>query len=709
MKLTIRDVISTVFRYSRALLVFWAVVLLSALIFYSQSQKLYESKAKILVSLGTEAQGKAEYLNEKNMQLLQREQQIHNEQQILESHEVALTVAKWILGEPTSIPIPAELGSGIKQARRFFSGEEPAPTLLAGLGRMLNGLFGGKEAPDEQRENTALALSVGLTVKPILDSDALDVTFRYRDPQVAQTVLKLLIAAYLDHHIAVFQSNAEATLLKAQLDHSLNNYHDRLGDLSKFMNDHRVYNDDSQVNSLIEQRARLGTALQEAQADNDVTTARLAALKPIEDSLHQLEHYSTTEVRNKQREALMAKLADAEVEERTLLTKHPLGSRAYEDQQAKMEELRRLVNQEPMQVVQETEQRKSKASEFVESEVISLTAMQQGYAAKVSRLRGDVQKLDYEIQNYATDLKGFDALKLDLNFAKQESEQMAKVYMDSRLKNLTSQSAITDVSIVDPPTWDPHPASPRKRIVMAATILLLALGSLALLLACASLDTTVADNTTAELGLGLPVAATLPFLRGEETERNFPEYFTRENQQEYAKLYQSLRGTGPEGKLILFGQSRPQEGASLVGYGLARFLSHYAKEKTVFIDRTEHPLTASLSFSGADGDDPVILAWPTVEEGETGKLRTDAVEFLSKLRQEYTFVVVSAGAVKDAADLLTISGMVSTAFFIVEADKTRRPAARYNLELLRRYGFQGVQLILNKRIFYIPSWLMRFV
>jgi len=384
-----------VFRYSRALVTFWVMVLIAALVFYSQTGKLYESKAKILISMGTESLGKAAYADGKNLQLLQREEQLHNEQQILESHEVAITVAKWMLCDPTpGSPAPA-MNAQLQQASRFLTGAEPPPSAVLRLTKAAMQAFAGKppggDAHDEQLKGIAQQLSDGLSVKAIFDSDALDVHFTYRNPQVAQTILNLLIEAYLEHHIAIFQSNNEASLLKSQLDQSVNKYHDRLGDLSSFMNAHRVYNDDTQVGVLIEQREKLKQALDEALAEGDAAEARMASLRSIQSSLHDFERYSTMEVRNKERETLLAKLDEASVEERTLLARHPKESRAYQEEQSKLDELRHLLEQEPENVVEQTEQRKSKASEFVESEMINLTEMQRGDVARIERLRGDLQ------------------------------------------------------------------------------------------------------------------------------------------------------------------------------------------------------------------------------------------------------------------------------------------------------------------------------
>lgn len=698
------------FRYSRALIIFWVITLIAVAVFYSQTAKRYESKAKVLISLGSEALGKADYLNGQYRQLLQREQQLHDEQQILESHEVMLTTAKWIYGDPTPGGRPPAADWRVKEAKRFLTGEEPPPTFVLRVSKAamesFGRMFGRPKSHAEQLESMAQSLSDALAVKAVFDSDALDVSFRYSDPRVAQTVLNLILAAYVEHHIAVFQSAAEADLLKTQLDRSVDQYHDRLQGFSSFMTEHGVYNDDSQVNGLIEQREKVKQALTDAMADSDAARARFQALQSIQQSLHEFEKYSTTEVRNKQREALLAKLDDASVEEQVLLNQHPKGSRAYQEEQSKLDEIRRLLQQEPVQVVEETQQRKSQASEFVDSEIINVTETQRSADARTGRLREDLQNIDAEINNFARYLKGFDSLKLELAFAKQESERLNQVYLDSRLKNLTAERAITDVSVIDLPTWDPVPASPKKKIVAAATILLLLAGSLAVFLACIGFDTTVADGGAAELQLGASVAGTLPVARNGANAADFPEMFTRENHRDFARIYQSVRANGSQGNIIVLAGSGAKEGGSLVGYGLALFLSRYAREKTVFVDRTLHPV---IKVTGdLDASAPTVLPWHGTDESTTQNA-AGILSTLSKLRQEFTYVVVAAGAVKDTTDLFAISEIASATFLIVDAGKTRLAAARHSLEQLRRFGFKGIQLILNRRVFYIPGWVMRFV
>src|SRR5271166_5744374 len=705
MGLTPRDVLNALIRHWRVLAAFWLLVLLSALIAFSQTKRLYQSRSKLQVSLGTEVFPKGDYGG--NLVLQQRDQQIHNEQQILESHEVMLTAAHWILGDPAqSPPAPPTTPGAIEEARRFLTNEDTPPSLLQRISRSLQSVFGPKEIREEPVDAVAKELSDHFSAQVLLDSDTLDVTFTSRDPRAAQTALKLILAAYVDHHVAVFESTAESDLLKSQLDHAIDKYHHQLGELSSFMNSHRVYNDDSQMAVLFANREKLQQDFNEALADNEAALARMASLKGINDSLAKFERYSITEVRNKLRDDLEGKLKEASLEEKTLLSRHPQGSRAYEDQQAKLDEIRRLMEQEQGRVVDQTDTRRTKASEFVESEVINVTQAQRGLQAKLDQLRGDLRKLDSEISSYATGLTGFDSHKLDLNLAKQESEQMAQVYVQSRLRALTSEKSITDVSVIDRPTFDPHPTSPNGKLFGVATLLLLVFGTTALLFGAMILDSAVGDDGAAEAQLRTPVAATFPLLRDMGDATAAVDRLSQENQSEFAKLYQFLKDRGDQGSVVLLAEADAKAGASLLGYSLATVLGRISRKKTAFIDQTEHSITESISSSFSRTDRPPVLKLSGDEpDGTPG----DPVARLTKLCQDYAYVVIAAGAVKDAVGLFAISGAVCCTFFVVEPGKSSRNSARYGLDLLRQFGFSGVRLILNKRISYLPEWMTRRV
>jgi uncharacterized protein involved in exopolysaccharide biosynthesis len=704
------NLINLCFRYTRALLIFWMVTVLGVLIFYTQTKKSFDSKARILVSMGSEAQGKAEYLDGKNLVLTQREEQVYDEQQILQSHEVALMTAKWILGDSTAVPAPAALTSRINEARRYFTGQVPEPTVLLRIAHAtlqeITDLTSKPKTHEQEVEGLALSISKQLTVNAIFNSDALDVAYRYRDPRVAQTVLQLVLAAYIDHHIAVFQDSGEQDLLKSQLDQSVSQYQDRLSQLSDYMVAHHVYTGDAQVDSMIDQGEKLDQSYGEASADNDAQAARLKLLNTLGNSMAKYERYSTTEVRNKVLEDLSTKLNNELVQEQNVLNLHPKGSRAYEDEQAKLDRLRQLIKGQPEEVVDQTDQRRSAASTLVDSDIVDATSVQRADQARMAQLRNQRNLIGSQINDYATNVGGFNLLKLQIDFAKQKSEQLGHAYVDSQLKSLTSQSAITDVSIVDPPSWDWHPSSPKSSIVAIAAIGLLLVGSVAVILAGIALDDTFIDGRVAAEELKTPVTATFPLLASASGYVDSPDLLVGRAEQEFARIYQAVRNDSPTGHILLLASSSGA-GASLVGYQLSRFLSRVSGGKTGFVDCTEHSIDLPTA-ANATTDQPSLLPWPAPATNSQGA-EANALVFIASWKQQFPYTVIAADANNIPVSLLSASHLVNASFLLLEAGRTKRSTALQELELLHGCGFPQVKLIVNKFRSFTPNWIARFV
>jgi hypothetical protein len=234
------------------------------------------------------------------------------------------------------------------------------------------------------------------------------------------------------------------------------------------------------------------------------------------------------------------------------------------------------------------------------------------------------------------------------------------------------------------------------------------IGGFAVLLACIGLDGTVADRTAAELHVGVPVVGTFPNQSGESGKLDFRDFFALQNRNEFAKVYQSLRASAPGSRVIMVTETSSGEGASLIGYGLARFLSRDARERTAFIDHTENSIIDS-SGSGDAISSQMVLIRRSSEDLAAKSTDGNRIAALSQLREDFDNIVVASGAVKNATNVLSYSDIVSTTLLIVEVGKTRRAAAHYSLDVLQRHGFQNVRLVLNRRSFYLPDWMMRYV
>jgi len=707
---TLRDLQNTVFRFKRALIIFWVGATLAIAVYYTQTARKYESKARILVSLGSENEGTAEYLNNKNMQLLQREQQIHNEQQILLSEHVLLTTSKWMLGEPTPGEPAPQMDAEVLEARRFLTGEAPEPTLLLRTLKLVSKKvtavikalpFGHKGTQIPESTILATTLSKYLDAKTIFNSDALDVSFRYRDPRVAQTVLKLVLAAYIDHHIAVFQSASESDLLKSELDRSVDQYQKRLEDMSKFMTTHHVFSEDSQINSFIQQKQQINQELSDAAVDSQASSSRATMFRGLNRTLKRYETYSTVESRSKLHDELESKLNEAQVQEQQILNGHPAQSRAYQDQAEVLRRIRQLLASEPAQILDQREDRRSGASELVEQQLISSNAAQESSQARIEQLNHELGNLNRTIDDYLKNLPAYIMIKHNLDFSKMQSEQMGQAYLNSRLRTLSAQSEITDVSVIDAPSWEPEPTSPKKSIVLLLAIALLLTGSIAIVLISVGLDQTMSDRLAMEAALGLPVAAVLPMATSENGDA--PVLLEPKTENEFARIYMSVRNIKIHGVVILLAGSNGGEGLSLISYELARFFERYAPSRVALLDCTSHPVEhrSGKSFG------PTFLFLPDQaalsgqqEKTATGVAPTVSTsELLSAWRNEFDYIVVASNVAKEIYRLVDILPSVSAAYMVVEARRTRRATAIGTLDLLRSYGVHTVQLILNKNVY----------
>lgn len=87
----------------------------------------------------------------------------------------------------------------------------------------------------------------------------------------------------------------------------------------------------------------------------------------------------------------------------------------------------------------------------------------------------------------------------------------------------------------------------------------------------------------------------------------------------------------------------------------------------------------------------------------------DKYSVLEKLRTEYDYIFCNITPIKDSADLVFLNLYVDRILFFVEADRTKRQVVKYNFDILIQYGFSKISFVLNKRRFYIPKFLYKYV
>jgi Mrp family chromosome partitioning ATPase len=102
-----------------------------------------------------------------------------------------------------------------------------------------------------------------------------------------------------------------------------------------------------------------------------------------------------------------------------------------------------------------------------------------------------------------------------------------------------------------------------------------------------------------------------------------------------------------------------------------------------------------LSYRPASGE------WLTASSLERLQLR------LSELRKDFSYVLIDGPPLNTYADAMLLGKMADGLVMVLEANSTRREAAKKTKDLLDASGVRVLGAVLNKRTFPVPDWMYR--
>lgn len=91
-------------------------------------------------------------------------------------------------------------------------------------------------------------------------------------------------------------------------------------------------------------------------------------------------------------------------------------------------------------------------------------------------------------------------------------------------------------------------------------------------------------------------------------------------------------------------------------------------------------------------------------------LHYNAVEtILSTLRSQYRLIIFHSSGLMTNSSGLSLSRLCDGVVLVIEAERTRAPAAKRAVQLLSDKGVKIIGFVFNKRGYYIPHWLYRWL
>jgi succinoglycan biosynthesis transport protein ExoP len=561
-------------------------------------------------------------------------------------------------------------------------------------------------SPEALEQALAGAVQGGIEVRPVRNSQLLQISFESHDPRLAAQVPNTLADLYIT-------ADMEARLKVRERAMAF------LGEQSEALRKKLVASE---------------KALQEFREREKILDVKGLSLGGATREIEQLTS-ALIEARRKRAEAEAAlsqvkglRVADgtAAVEALPAVLRNPLVQRA-KDQEADAERRladasKRYGSEHPRMIAAQAELRSAKENLGRQVRIVVASIQKEYEAARANeaateraleQAKGDVQSLNR---------KGFRLAALEREVS--TNRQLYDLFMQrSKETDVSSELQSAVARVIDPAVVPTSPSGPNKRrIVLIAVFMSLLLG-MALAVLIERLDNTVKTSQDAEAKLGLPTVGVVhktKVKRGLSLERLFLEDASTEFAEDIRTLRSGvlLSGLDSPQKTVLVTSSLPEEGKSTIAANLAFALSQVKKTLLIDADMRRPQIgqilgvpanTPGLSslVAGELGPDKCVFS---VKGSElfvlpSGQIPANPLELLSahrfaavieKLKDQFEAIVIDAAPVQMVSDPLVIAQVATAVLYVVRADDTPYPVARQGIRRMRRVNAHILGIVLNQ-------------
>jgi CO dehydrogenase nickel-insertion accessory protein CooC1 len=205
---------------------------------------------------------------------------------------------------------------------------------------------------------------------------------------------------------------------------------------------------------------------------------------------------------------------------------------------------------------------------------------------------------------------------------------------------------------------------------------------------------------------------------------------TMGSRQPMEALYQSLESALPAiaTKIVLFSASRSGEGTTTIVREFAMTLSLVFKASVLVVDANpnhgaahacgvaEVPALSELlrSLQGRDAEGAkqpgvTVAIFDSEVANNPAAQRTNGVGLGDALRKHFDYVVFDGPALGSSAAAASLARHVDGVVIVIDSERTRWPVVENTKKAYESTGAKVLGVILNKRAFYIPNWVYKWL
>lgn len=524
--MSLRDIYQAVFRHKgKVLLIFFCVMACTVYVTLFGARS-YRSEGRLFVRLGREnlvldptvTLGQGSMVNVQQS----RDSEINSVAEILKSQELLEKVVDTIgpaviLGSKDPLA-QAEPSSSVPPPEEAASSPPWHVTLLSAARTHWRQLRGTAGLTD--RDRATLALAKRVRVEPVRKSNLVAISCETGSAELSRAVVSKLIEFYLEKHLHVNRVQGSHEFLTAQAAHLRQELSQTEGQLRDVKNATGLISPNGQREMLVTRIGRLEDELIQTTNEKIAAQSRAARLRETLATLPQKEVTTQTDgFPDVGTDTMRSQFYALQLAEQEARAKYTLDHPRLQEILRQSEEARRVLAREsPIRTQTTTAQPK------VFEETRSALVQQEPVIAS---LQAKAAKLDTELAALRRDLKTLNENELRIAQLQREVELKDANYRryaanleQARIDQVLESQRISNISVVQPATYEPTPVRPRVVLNLVAGFAVALFGSLGVALLLESLDHSLRTPEDIERRLELPALASIPRYRMAASWRN---------------------------------------------------------------------------------------------------------------------------------------------------------------------------------------------
>lgn len=661
----LRDILTVLFKRKGLILLFIVVVVVGVYLCNLVWPKTYESVAKVQLLRGRETLQPTTPLTDSATTPLisMTEDDVNTEIQLIYSTDVLREVVDEAGLAEGFGGRSGGLGAIVSGTRNTWNG------ILVGL---------GLRERDDRTEAAIQLLKSAVAVSAIKDSYTMEIRCRMGSPELAKSVLEILLEKYKAKHDEVFRTPANVTdVLEMKLSEFRQQWADAQNALKQFREQNNVYGLEDERKLLVEQYAK---------AKNLQTQLAAIGTVPAEDALNNDS-------------AIMAQLG-------------------RETESSVITELRLRVLE---LLLRRNEQVTSKGPNH--PDVIGINRqieeavkrLNDAIANATAATQNQIQELETRLKALNSVIDQHDALQEEAKIQQDSYTFFAERVQEARVNSELSSAGVNNIVVVSKPNQPTNPIRPRKLFNLVLGLIAGIVGGIGLAFFLDYLDHGLKTPEDIEHYLGVPPVGSFFKSSGGKLDTG--------EAQRVGAIIDALSADQPL-QIIQVASSVPGENASAVARSLAEVFADDPAGPTLLVDLVGDSVKEAPSGRGLF--DLVLNGGGNLEEYVTnvGSLyvmgkgsnkdcptymwKSERMKNLMKeLRARFTRVVFHVSPVLASGDAVNLARLADGIVIVVRADSTRREVVMRAIELLAEAKGRVLGAVLTDRKQVIPQSIYR--